>query len=441
MVLATTSNELSDPLQTNSDENRAAQNPNETDSGMRTLRRSRRILSMPASKKPSLAEENDDKDDDDARDEDFSNDNSKNTNADDEDEEAISSGKNKRAKRVTPPTKETDDNIDDEDEHPDKADPDIRTIPIKELLKNKKRQRKMKYMPSTLKKIEERKKRRLSTDESAKSKENSEEQSSQNPSKSKSDQQQPQEQGEHEKEKTLQPAEGDEDDEDNVLGARVQVDEEGNIIVDQASLFVSSNNEVDHDNSQMMNTIESNALDSTVTSLSFKKREASNKWTAEENERFYEALRSIGTDFTLMTRLFPKRSRKQLKLKFKREERDRPKNIDEALNGPRVPISLNLLQLEPQQQTITTTTTNDGSKPQDADPKVATATGKEKEGGDANADKDNEGNAEGTGKTQQDGEEGNEIVGRVSDDEDAMLDSYEAPPDDFDDDFDDSDDD
>ncbi|XP_013162794.1 PREDICTED: transcription factor TFIIIB component B'' homolog [Papilio xuthus] len=56
-------------------------------------------------------------------------------------------------------------------------------------------------------------------------------------------------------------------------------------------------------------------------------------WSAQETVRFYRAIAAIGTDFTLMAHLFPDRSRKDLKLKFKKEERQNGVLVDKALRS------------------------------------------------------------------------------------------------------------
>lgn len=53
-----------------------------------------------------------------------------------------------------------------------------------------------------------------------------------------------------------------------------------------------------------------------------------------ETKRFYKALNTIGPDFSLMQKYFPKRSRLELKNKFKREERLNRSLIDRALINP-----------------------------------------------------------------------------------------------------------
>ncbi|KAL3252866.1 hypothetical protein MRX96_054773 [Rhipicephalus microplus] len=57
-------------------------------------------------------------------------------------------------------------------------------------------------------------------------------------------------------------------------------------------------------------------------------------WTAKQTAQFYKALSACGTDFTLMANFFPKRTRQELKNKFKREERRNRELIDRTINDP-----------------------------------------------------------------------------------------------------------
>lgn len=136
----------------------------------------------------------------------------------------------------------------------------------------------------------------------------------------------------------VQPEQEDEQPEEEVVAPQVTLDADGNIIIDQDSLVVSAGTTNAPGNDQGMVTVESHAYNERVTSSSYAKREAAHKWEAAETEQFYAALRKFGTDFSLMESSFPKRSRRQLKLKFKREEKENPDRIDEALNGPPSPI-------------------------------------------------------------------------------------------------------
>lgn len=57
-------------------------------------------------------------------------------------------------------------------------------------------------------------------------------------------------------------------------------------------------------------------------------------WSAEETARFYRALKIFGTDFDLMTTAFPNRTHKNLKNKFKREERENRDLVQRIINDP-----------------------------------------------------------------------------------------------------------
>jgi len=115
-------------------------------------------------------------------------------------------------------------------------------------------------------------------------------------------------------------------------GPRVRV-VDGQIVVDQASLEVSQA-PTDTD-LQALERIEEHHGTKHITSASFMRRDAGGRWTADENERFYEGLRCWGTDFEMMARMFPGRTRHQIKLKYNREERQNPLRVDQALKERR----------------------------------------------------------------------------------------------------------
>ena len=56
------------------------------------------------------------------------------------------------------------------------------------------------------------------------------------------------------------------------------------------------------------------------------------KWSVEDTNLFYTALKEFGTDFSLIERLFPGRNRRQIKRKWLKEEKKNPVRIEEALN-------------------------------------------------------------------------------------------------------------
>ena len=54
-------------------------------------------------------------------------------------------------------------------------------------------------------------------------------------------------------------------------------------------------------------------------------------WSEKETLRFYKALSIVGSDFSMMESIFKKRTRQELKLKFKKEERLNGKMVDKCL--------------------------------------------------------------------------------------------------------------
>ncbi|XP_054741416.1 uncharacterized protein LOC129246812 [Anastrepha obliqua] len=68
----------------------------------------------------------------------------------------------------------------------------------------------------------------------------------------------------------------------------------------------------------------------------YKRQKRTKEWPPEETIKFYRCLQTVGTDFSLMCQLFPKRTRRDLKLKFKKEERSNLALINKALLYPKL---------------------------------------------------------------------------------------------------------
>ncbi|KAJ1423312.1 SANT/Myb domain [Sesbania bispinosa] len=66
---------------------------------------------------------------------------------------------------------------------------------------------------------------------------------------------------------------------------------------------------------------------------SFMDKAPRGKWSKQDTELFYEAVREFGTDFSMIQQLFPGRTRHQIKLKYKKEERQHPLQLSDALNN------------------------------------------------------------------------------------------------------------
>lgn len=57
------------------------------------------------------------------------------------------------------------------------------------------------------------------------------------------------------------------------------------------------------------------------------------RWSKQDTELFYEAVQQFGTDLTMIQQLFPGRTRRQVKLKYKKEERQHPSKLRDALTS------------------------------------------------------------------------------------------------------------
>lgn len=112
---------------------------------------------------------------------------------------------------------------------------------------------------------------------------------------------------------------------------------DGQIIVDQSSLVMDRHARAAAARAgEDIETIEENDFTRLITSSSFmntSKLRGPNIWTDEETELFYRALRMFGTDFEIISKMFPHKQRRHIKLKFNREERHCPRRIDAALVG------------------------------------------------------------------------------------------------------------
>ena len=103
----------------------------------------------------------------------------------------------------------------------------------------------------------------------------------------------------------------------------------GKIVLDEASLVVTG--AVEPDDLSQLEHVEESHTERYITSASFWNKQKPSKWNAIETAKFYEGLRVFGTDFEMIARLFPERTRRQIKLKFNREERSNKVRVDEAL--------------------------------------------------------------------------------------------------------------
>lgn len=116
-------------------------------------------------------------------------------------------------------------------------------------------------------------------------------------------------------------------------GPRVKIGANGEIVIDEESLVVTKKVEA------VAETVYegSEQADSQVTYASFRNKNCYSskrcRWSDEETVKFYKALSAVGTDFSLMSKVFFRSSRSRLDLrnKFKKEEKVNQHLIDRAL--------------------------------------------------------------------------------------------------------------
>ncbi|PSS22449.1 hypothetical protein M430DRAFT_84127, partial [Amorphotheca resinae ATCC 22711] len=118
---------------------------------------------------------------------------------------------------------------------------------------------------------------------------------------------------------------------------------DGQIVLAESSLQLDRHKRAEAE-SEVMLEVEENEFSHMTTSGSYMKRERTQAWDDVDNATFYQGLAQFGTDFETIAKLFPSRSRRQIKLKFNNEERKNPLKINQILMGK--PQSIDLVGFE-----------------------------------------------------------------------------------------------
>jgi transcription factor TFIIIB component B'' len=113
----------------------------------------------------------------------------------------------------------------------------------------------------------------------------------------------------------------------------------GEIVLDHASLQVDRHADAERNGGDLEDVIE-NSLTRKINQATYGKRSKTESWDEDMTDLFYRGLRMFGTDFMVISKMFPGRSRRQIKLKFNNEERRDPQRIKETLLGPRETIDI-----------------------------------------------------------------------------------------------------
>ena len=114
-----------------------------------------------------------------------------------------------------------------------------------------------------------------------------------------------------------------------VMAPQVQVID-GNIVINPQSLTVNAAAEKDMGMTEFKRVEESGTR---LNSATYSNRAKAEKWSKEDTELFYRAMTQFGTDFSLIARLFPGRSRRQVKRKYLIEDRADPRRVEQAIKS------------------------------------------------------------------------------------------------------------
>jgi len=121
---------------------------------------------------------------------------------------------------------------------------------------------------------------------------------------------------------------------DDPFAMQVMIGSDGRIIVDATTQVIPQAQEAD-----TVHRTEVEGGSRHITSASYGKRLRTEKWRVEEVELLYEAISMCGTDFSMVEVFFPTRTRRHVKARFKKEEKENPTRVEAALRNRR-PIDL-----------------------------------------------------------------------------------------------------
>ncbi|XP_073823252.1 transcription factor TFIIIB component B'' homolog Bdp1 [Musca autumnalis] len=136
------------------------------------------------------------------------------------------------------------------------------------------------------------------------------------------------------KEKDTEKCGGDADKEEAMPVPQLKLNSNGELILDDKSLVIETTAEQEARkvlaNSSLIYLDENTGMNGF-----YSRQKRTRDWPSAETIKFYRCLQTVGTDFSLMVPLFPNRTRRDLKLKFKKEERINGHLINKALLYPK----------------------------------------------------------------------------------------------------------
>lgn len=126
-----------------------------------------------------------------------------------------------------------------------------------------------------------------------------------------------------------------------LLRPKLVLQENGEFVIEQPKL-----SDVNEHISSISNLTATNEQKEKLTSMSFRKRSSTKKWTKDDTELFYKSLECFGTDLSLYEYIFKGRNRNQIKKKLKREEKinsDKIKNHLSSCDNDKLKVLIPIL--------------------------------------------------------------------------------------------------
>lgn len=117
----------------------------------------------------------------------------------------------------------------------------------------------------------------------------------------------------------------------------------GQMVIDESSRVIDRNAETARDAEQVEEAIDEDRLTKRVNQSTVGRKPGTvrtySTWDDEQTEQFYQGLRMFGTDFMMISKMFPDTSRAFIKKKFNKEEKLNPEKVFAALNS-KEPVDL-----------------------------------------------------------------------------------------------------
>lgn len=110
---------------------------------------------------------------------------------------------------------------------------------------------------------------------------------------------------------------------------QIRIAADGSVVVDEESLVLDTQKPQD----PTVHTVYESGKDTAINQRSFMRRTYARRirWSVEETNEFYRCLRIVGAEFSLMSAMFRGRNPDDLRRKFRREHKNNPVRVDQAL--------------------------------------------------------------------------------------------------------------